>query len=317
MSTVKPLLLMFSCIIGILWFKKSLCCCWKAEPKDLLAPQLFMEREDSMILTRTRMIERMRVLETIINEKTKALMNPPDGNLIVSKHGKGFQYYVKTKTEKEEYKAKGKYIRKDQVDLAYKIAQRDYDRAVLEAAEREWKWIRKWLKDISGSQAEDVFENIAPIRSHLITPIRPSLKEFQETWAAEPYAGMGFRDKETEYYTDTGIRVRSKSELMIGNGLTSNGIFYRYEYPLFLTGLGQVHPDFTVLNPLDLSIMFWEHFGMMDDPQYAEQAVSKINKYIMNGIYPGERLIVTFESSTKPLSSLLLDKVIKHYFFPE
>ena len=40
----------------------------------------------------------------------------------------------------------------------------------------------------------------------------------------------------------------------------------------------------------------WEHDGRMVDPVYAQSAVRKIHAYEKNGIFPGERLILTFET---------------------
>ena len=51
----------------------------------------------------------------------------------------------------------------------------------------------------------------------------------------------------------------------------------------------------------------------MDDPVYAEKAVRKIGAYIRNGYYPGDRLIITCETSLTPLNTKELDMLIDHY----
>lgn len=51
----------------------------------------------------------------------------------------------------------------------------------------------------------------------------------------------------------------------------------------------------------------------MDNPQYAETAVRKIDTYIRNGIVPGDRLIVTFETGNYVLSDNTIDAMIKKY----
>lgn len=55
--------------------------------------------------------------------------------------------------------------------------------------------------------------------------------------------------------------------------------------------------------------IYWEHFGMMDDPDYALKAIKRIMEYQKNGIYPGQRLIITFESFDSPLDSKHVEQI--------
>ena len=59
--------------------------------------------------------------------------------------------------------------------------------------------------------------------------------------------------------------------------------------------------------------IYWEHEGMMDKPEYARTAVRKIESYQKNGIYPGERLILTFETEQSVLNSNNIEELIKKY----
>ena len=52
---------------------------------------------------------------------------------------------------------------------------------------------------------------------------------------------------------------------------------------------------------------------MMDVPEYAESAVSRIGHYIRNNIIPGDELILTYETKAIPLHTLHVEKLIKHY----
>lgn len=51
----------------------------------------------------------------------------------------------------------------------------------------------------------------------------------------------------------------------------------------------------------------------MDDPLYAQNAVRKIQAYEENDIYPGERLILTFETEQNVLSTRLIQKLVNKY----
>ena len=98
------------------------------------------------------------------------------------------------------------------------------------------------------------------------------------------------------------MRVRSKSEVIIADALTRANIPYRYEYPTSIKGWGTLYPDFTCLDIRTREEIIWEHFGLMGDPDYAENAVQKITHYAASGYVLGKNLIATFESGTTPLS---------------
>ena len=110
-----------------------------------------------------------------------------------------------------------------------------------------------------------------------------------------------------------GERVRSKSEVIIADMLSKEGIPYRYEYPLYIKGFGKIYPDFTVLNIKKREELLWEHFGMMDDAEYAEAAIRKIATYEQNGIYPGEKLILTYETRKNPINQRVINGLIEHF----
>ena len=51
----------------------------------------------------------------------------------------------------------------------------------------------------------------------------------------------------------------------------------------------------------------------MDDPKYSEKAVRKINSYIVNGIFPGDKLIISYETSGVVLNDRVIKMLIKKY----
>ena len=113
--------------------------------------------------------------------------------------------------------------------------------------------------------------------------------------------------------TEKGERVRSKSEKIIADYFFRHGIEYKYECPLLLKGLGIVYPDFTLLSRKTGYEIYWEHNGRMDDPIYAQKAVRKWQHYENNGIFPGERLILTHETELDVLNTATLEKLTKKY----
>ena len=84
--------------------------------------------------------------------------------------------------------------------------------------------------------------------------------------------------------------------------------------PLYL-GSRLVHPDFTILNVKTRNTMLLEHLGMMDDPDYAEAAVSRLLLYIQHDIVPGKHLLLTFETRNSPLNTRILKKQLESLCF--
>ena len=117
----------------------------------------------------------------------------------------------------------------------------------------------------------------------------------------------GFTEDAPEFYTAKGEQVRSKSEILIADTLYRKNIPYCYERPLEFPGAGRIHPDFTILRRSDRKEVYWEHLGMMDDPEYAANALMRIDLYERNGIFPGDRLILTHETGRQPLRTRLIE----------
>ena len=52
---------------------------------------------------------------------------------------------------------------------------------------------------------------------------------------------------------------------------------------------------------------------MMDDAEYADRALRKLAGYEKNGIFPGENLILTYETRKTPLDQRIIKIMIEHY----
>ena len=103
---------------------------------------------------------------------------------------------------------------------------------------------------------------------------------------------------------------------MIACMLDKAGIPYRYEEIVPLNGEVGVfmHPDFTVLNKRTRKVYYWEHFGAMNSNSYVEDNfMPKIREYYNFGFLPGDRLLITFESSGHPLDTTDIKRIIETY----
>ena len=113
------------------------------------------------------------------------------------------------------------------------------------------------------------------------------------------------------HQTERGEMVRSKSEKILADKMYALGIPYRYEYPLWLRGYGTIYPDFTILKISTREEIYLEHFGMMDDPQYCQKAMLKLQTYARNHIYPGHGLLLTFETQQTSLDMKAVEEMLK------
>ena len=252
---------------------------------------------------------RMNKLKKIIKEKEKSLRKAPQGIVNVHSSKGRVQYYYK---ENSADKAR-RYMKENEKVLVKELCQKDYDERVLDLAKSELKILEKLHKIYQSKVCEEVFETLNVHRQKFVVPIMVPDKEFIEKWESETYERPGFAKDYPEYYTDKGERVRSKSEVLIANALRRNGIPYKYEYPIRLNNGFTYHPDFRILNMKNRKIIYWEHFGRMDDPEYVEKVVRKLEAYAQNGIFPGKNLLVTSENSKRPLNLKMINLMIEQY----
>ena len=251
----------------------------------------------------TELFSRIEKLSKIITEKTAALQKAPQGTLRISSsiHRPQVQYYFCHSDGNTD----GTYLSTNEKKLIIALAQKNYNIKTLHAAQRELRYLLRLQKQDSEPCAEEIYSRLSIHRQQLVIPIELPDEEYIQLWKNQPFTPTGFAENTPEHYTSRGERVRSKSEILIADTLTELNIPYLYEKPLRLGSI-TIHPDFTILYVAARRTLFLEHFGMMDDPEYANAAVSRIHLYTRNNILPGDRLIPTFETKNSPLNTKLL-----------
>lgn len=239
------------------------------------------------------------------------LIDAPKGHLRVAKTSSGYQYFYRRENSPQD--KNGHYIRKNEINLAKELAERDYHTAILAEVNRKISAIEKFQKNYNHKQLSDIYDSIHEYKRLLVTPLEISDEEYAEKWQSQTYTGKGFTETDKEFFTEKEERVRSKSEVIIADRLHRNNIPYHYEHPLYLKGYGNVYPDFMVLNKRTRQEYVWEHLGMMDNADYIKHALAKINNYEKNGILPGKNLIITHETSDYPLNAKTIQAFIDGY----
>ena len=254
------------------------------------------------------LIQQKNKMNAIIRAAEKRLQTAPEGRVRIIKHGKGYQYFLKTETSDMS----GKYIPVANRKLAIDLIQKRYDYQITKAAQKQAAVIDRFLKDYDPDILKRIYEGLSAARKENLIPAELSDHEYVEKWKSVEYYHKDFADGTPEHYTSSGERVRSKSEVMIADALKHAGVPYRYECSLDLVNR-TIYPDFTILRINDREQLYWEHLGMMDDVDYCNNAIQRIRGYEASGIFPGINLILTMETSFLPINLSVINKMINTY----
>ena len=252
-----------------------------------------------------QLMEEEKRLAAIEQKVEEELGHMPNGKLRLSNSRGYIKYYHCT----DKSQKRGKYIQVGDKNLVKQLSQKEYDEKIIAIARKRRKQIQRIIKDYNDDEIERVFLKQHPERQRLIIPVEPTWDQMMTEWMREQYTGKGFEEGTTVILSERGERVRSKSEKIIADFLFNNNIPYKYERHLKLKGAGIIFPDFTILSPKTRKEVLWEHFGLMDDPQYAQNAIRKINCYEENEILIGESLITTFETTKTVLNTKILHQI--------
>ena len=198
----------------------------------------------------------------------------------------------------------GRYIKKSELELARKLANKDYCELVICEAEKQLAYIKKFLKSYQPEELGMVYERLHIGRRELISNLVLSDEEYIKKWQEEKYDNNPNYQDDLKYETKRGEYVRSKSEKMIADIYYEMGIPYRYEYPLHFDNGMIRYPDFTLLKMPERKLIYHEHLGLLDDSEYVNNNINKIMEYEREGIYEGVSLILTGESSEFPFNEV-------------
>lgn len=248
----------------------------------------------------TMVDRRKRYLKSLIMEMNRSLENAPPGKLRIIFNHKNHQYYHRLSPSDKS----GKYIPVSDFPLVKALVQKEFDQCVLKLASEELKKLENFSKPDPGNIFAKAYESMPVKIRELLDFTIETDQEFISRWISQPVKGNEFRNENKRYLSSSGVSYRSKSECLMAEIFAALGLLFFYEKELILDTRdpdNPIYPGFTILDVVNRTEIYWEHFGKMDDWSYNEKAVRKIMEYQRNGIMLGERLIVTFESNDNPI----------------
>ncbi|MBS7295666.1 MAG: hypothetical protein KIG96_09795 [Treponema sp.] len=270
---------------------------------EILSPEVLTPEIEHRILE----------LEESIVKLQKSLKKAPEGSLWVHKKGTYTQYGIYLNENNE---SKLKYLSVKEKKLIQELQQKSYNEKILFALKNQVLCLRKTLSFLKEESPEVVFNHLSEEKQKLTIPVTLSNEEYAKQWQSKKYEAPGFSENSLLYVTQSGLRVRSKSEIIIADLLQQKKVPFLYEFPVELkTYFGKkiFHPDFYCLNLRTRQEFYWEHFGMMDDPEYSANAVGKLKIFNENHFKQGKNLIITMESQSNPLTAKETLRVIEDF----
>lgn len=253
--------------------------------------------------------ERLEFLRNMSQEIELKLQDMPEGNLLVApcQNSERYRYYArKNKSDKQ-----GEYLNKDQKSFRDILANKKYYEKLIKSINSEILKLEKVEKLELVDSVIDTYTNLNYGIKSIIDPVNIDDKTYIEKWNQQAYIGLDFDDNDkTEYYSDKGERMRSKSEVLIANALAKHNVPYKYEMPVKRENGAYIYPDFCVLNIRKRKEIFWEHLGKMGDMEYVSRNLWKLNEYKKMGIVLGDNLICSFESFSNPIGTIDIERII-------
>ncbi|MGP1507434.1 MAG: hypothetical protein ACTTJW_00950 [Sphaerochaeta sp.] len=242
---------------------------------------------------------------TALDEKLQKLeVQSSEGSINLKMQSGKNRFFYRTKDGRQVYL-------KDRKQIAA-LAQKMYNSKLKAAAELENERLKKCMNVLSRDKNPDldsIYEKLPEDLKPFVEPDVITDEGYSVWWLKHSPKKADYGT----YLTLGGEKVRSKSEVIIADRLFSAGIPYHYELPVSFTGVELFHPDFTVLNKRTRVQYYWEHLGMVDTPTYWADTQVKLENFAKFGIFPGQKLLLSFESSKRPLSVEYVDSLIEAF----
>ena len=277
------------------------------------------------------MERQVRVLDDLINDtllKLKEYDDLPDKTLVARKRKGDYPDYYEQEWNNGEKVLKPLGKNGTKKVNAYK--KRRFLREKLKKLEKNKKATERFLSQYTDYSAEAISKSLPksyqgiPVNTYEQIDTGVTLKvhghlpesilkdgRFQKIkkWTAEDYKRNPMPLPEDPNIARDGTPMRSKGECMWYDNILFDKIPTRIEPELILTGKSgktyKFYPDF-VFMCYDGSLIIVEHFGKLDDENYAATNLPKIKDYHDCGYTLGDNLIITSDNVNHRTNELMI-----------
>ena len=238
--------------------------------------------------------------------------HPAETMTIRERKRRGFTYYYQ-RNFGENNLDKEYYIPKSNSRLINLLLQNQYASKVAPYYETQLNLIHQLQAVIAQDTDRKFYDSLSEESKQHLVPLVPYEPDIIQEWLNQPFARNQYYLENAVHDSLRGDKLRSKSEVLIANALYHAGLPYFVDIEMRIDGT-PMYPDFLILRPSDKKEFIWEHFGLMSDPIYVDNAVKKIHMYDDLGFHIGDNFIVTFENTFFPLSSTMVEGIIERWF---
>lgn len=257
------------------------------------------------MLNKNYLYNQKRKYEKIKAKIASSKENEIEGSLIIQDN----KYFHSVYKNKKQVKT---YIPKENTILPRQLTQKKYYRKLKPTVDTNLKILNYILKYYKGATISDAFYSLGEDERKLADPVEPTWEQTVDAFYKLANQTNNYKI-ENPVYTKNNEEVRSKSERLIADILYDNNIPYIYENTIKLPSGILVSPDFTILTKTG-RIIYLEHLGMLDSPEYLPGAINKMYNYQEAGFAQGINIIYTIETSKRPLNQNVIYKIVEKYF---
>jgi len=258
------------------------------------------------------LLEQMDYENSLLEIFEHELKTMPEGSLCLKKvKGNSYIYYQNKKV------SENRLLSPKNEEEAYfieRIRRKFFIKKSIHQLRKNSKIMGELLGSFIPFDPGEIRNQLAPVYKEVqIIEWKSGMELALEKWKMENKDESFLYPEGLRHISSRGVRVRSKSETIIADLLDFKNILYKYEEPLNIKGQNFL-PDFTILRAFDNRIIYWEHFGMIYDPNYRMNMEAKLLAYGNSGIVPWDNLIMTFDSNEGSIDvstiSAIIDKML-------
>lgn len=248
----------------------------------------------------------------LIRQMQEELSELPKG-FLVSKRIKGKDYvYIRRRVPDKQGSMREReiYVNSGKLAEARAVLRRRFLEKSIQELEGEIKRLQRFEEYYKPYDPDRVLESVMKGAAVLLNNIsKASSHSDLEVARSDAERGLELFQEGKKHYTPCGLMVRSKSEALIAGILELYNLDFRYEQRLNLGGNGY-YPDFTIRIPDSREWIYWEHFGLMQEPDYRKSMENKMLTYENHGIIPWHNLIMTFDSEDGSINMQRIHQIL-------
>lgn len=197
----------------------------------------------------------------------------------------------------------------DSPEIVTSLIRKKINEKVLKAATKNIAVLKKVLAAFQPNNYSDLMKSLPEVYQQANNLLYKTANATQNKFLYKP--------ETHKHATTAGIYVRSKSEVIIANALTSYGISFSYEELFHIKTIDgkRIYPDFKI-KCADGYIIIWEHWGLVSDIEYCIDQAYKLNAYNSQKYVLGENLIITMDNCNGGCNAQKIDEIIRTTILP-